>query len=318
MSHGDSISRLPEGFRATAQTDSTPFAGLVDAVAQPVRHPVPPEVVHTPRGRDVLRNFVVDIAGVSPTWTAGNFIETTVADIRERVDAHARGDRVGRPGHLRAVGRRRLGGRGGARPSRGRRPADLHLRRPRADAQEGIGAAAGHLRARPRDAPGHGRCARALPRPAGRRRGPRAEAQDHRRRVHPRLRGGGGQARPDRLPDPGHALPGRHRIGDVRDEGRPEDQDPPQRRRPAGRPALPAHRAAALPVQGRGPAVGLELGLPEAMVLRQPFPGRASRSGSSARSPPSGSTRCAKPTGSSSTRSRRPASTAACGSRSPS
>ena len=42
MSHGDSISRLPEGFRATAQTDSTPFAGLVDAVAQPVRHPVPP------------------------------------------------------------------------------------------------------------------------------------------------------------------------------------------------------------------------------------------------------------------------------------
>ena len=42
MSHGDSISRLPEGFSATAQTDSTPFAGLVDAVAQPVRHPVPP------------------------------------------------------------------------------------------------------------------------------------------------------------------------------------------------------------------------------------------------------------------------------------
>ena len=61
------------------------------------------------------------------------------------------------------------------------------------------------------------------------------------------------QARPDRLPDPGHALPRRHRERDARDEGRPEDQDPPQRRRPAGRPALPAHRAAALPVQGRGP-----------------------------------------------------------------
>ena len=42
MSHGDSITRLPEGFHATAQTDSTPYAGLVDAGAQPVRHPVPP------------------------------------------------------------------------------------------------------------------------------------------------------------------------------------------------------------------------------------------------------------------------------------
>ena len=61
------------------------------------------------------------------------------------------------------------------------------------------------------------------------------------------------QDRRHRLPDPGHALPGRHRERDLRDEGRPEDQDPPQRRRAAGRPALPAHRAAALPVQGRGP-----------------------------------------------------------------
>ena len=90
MSHGDSISRLPEGFHATAQTDSTPFAGLVDASRNLYGIQFHPEVVHTPRGKDVLRNFVVDIAGISPTWTAGNFIETTVADIRERVDAHAR------------------------------------------------------------------------------------------------------------------------------------------------------------------------------------------------------------------------------------
>jgi GMP synthase (glutamine-hydrolysing) len=44
-----------------------------------------PEVVHTPRGRDILRNFVVDIAGASPTWTPTGFVETTVADIRARV-----------------------------------------------------------------------------------------------------------------------------------------------------------------------------------------------------------------------------------------
>ena len=92
---------------------------------------------------------------------------------------------------------------------------------------------------------------RFLARLAGRHR-PRAEAPDHRRRVHPRLRGAGRGARPDRLPDPGHALPGRHRERDLRDEDRAEDQDAPQRRRPAGRPAVQAHRAAALPVQGRG------------------------------------------------------------------
>jgi GMP synthase (glutamine-hydrolysing) len=89
MSHGDSITRLPAGFRATAQTDSSPFAGL----AAPERNlwgiQFHPEVVHTPRGRDVLRNFVVGIAGASPTWTPANFIEQTVAGIRQRVNAHA-------------------------------------------------------------------------------------------------------------------------------------------------------------------------------------------------------------------------------------
>ena len=90
MSHGDSITRLPEGFRATAQTDSTPFAGLADPSRNLYGIQFHPEVVHTPRGRDVLRNFVVGIAGVAPTWTAANFIDTTVAEIRERVDAHAR------------------------------------------------------------------------------------------------------------------------------------------------------------------------------------------------------------------------------------
>jgi GMP synthase (glutamine-hydrolysing) len=90
MSHGDSITALPEGFRATAQTDSTPFAGLAD----PSRHlygiQFHPEVAHTPHGRDVLRNFVVGVAGVSQSWTPASFIESTVAEIRQRVDDHAR------------------------------------------------------------------------------------------------------------------------------------------------------------------------------------------------------------------------------------
>jgi GMP synthase (glutamine-hydrolysing) len=89
MSHGDSITRLPEGFRATAQTDSTPFAGLVDQRRRLYGIQFHPEVVHTPRGREVLRNFVVGIAGARPDGTPANFIETTVAEIRDRVDAHA-------------------------------------------------------------------------------------------------------------------------------------------------------------------------------------------------------------------------------------
>jgi GMP synthase (glutamine-hydrolysing) len=90
MSHGDSITRLPDGFRPTAQTDSTPYAGLADQSRNLYGIQFHPEVVHTPRGRDILRNFVLGIAAVPADWTPTSFIETTVADIRERVDAHAR------------------------------------------------------------------------------------------------------------------------------------------------------------------------------------------------------------------------------------
>jgi GMP synthase (glutamine-hydrolysing) len=89
MSHGDSITRLPDGFRSTAQSDSTPFAGLVDERRNLYGIQFHPEVVHTPQGREVLRNFVLGIAGASATWTPANFIESTVAEIRQRVDAHA-------------------------------------------------------------------------------------------------------------------------------------------------------------------------------------------------------------------------------------
>jgi GMP synthase (glutamine-hydrolysing) len=90
MSHGDSITRLPDGFHATAQTDSTPYAGLAAPDRRLYGIQFHPEVVHTPRGKDLLRNFVTGIAGIAPAWTSANFIETTVAEIRERVDRHAR------------------------------------------------------------------------------------------------------------------------------------------------------------------------------------------------------------------------------------
>jgi GMP synthase (glutamine-hydrolysing) len=98
MSHGDSITRLPGGFTATAQTDSTPYAGLADPARRLYGIQFHPEVVHTPRGRDLLRNFVLGISGARPTWTPASFIESTVAEIRERVDGHAR--RTGSDGRV--------------------------------------------------------------------------------------------------------------------------------------------------------------------------------------------------------------------------
>jgi GMP synthase (glutamine-hydrolysing) len=89
MSHGDSIVSPPAGFRATAQTDSTPYAAMADPERRLYGIQFHPEVVHTPRGRDVLRNFVVGIAGARATWTPANFVESTVNEIRSRVDAHA-------------------------------------------------------------------------------------------------------------------------------------------------------------------------------------------------------------------------------------
>jgi GMP synthase (glutamine-hydrolysing) len=89
MSHGDSIVRPPAGFRPTAQTESTPYAGLADDDRRLYGIQFHPEVVHTPRGRNILHNFFIGIAGARPTWTPTNFIESTVAAIRARVDAHA-------------------------------------------------------------------------------------------------------------------------------------------------------------------------------------------------------------------------------------
>jgi GMP synthase (glutamine-hydrolysing) len=89
MSHGDSIRRLPDGFGSTARTDSTPYAAVADPSRRMYGIQFHPEVVHTPGGREILRNFVVGIAGARQTWTAANFITSTVEEIRHRVDEHS-------------------------------------------------------------------------------------------------------------------------------------------------------------------------------------------------------------------------------------
>jgi GMP synthase (glutamine-hydrolysing) len=90
MSHGDSIERLPDGFAPTARTSSTPFAAVADPSRRLYGIQFHPEVVHTQNGRRILRNFVVDIAGARQTWTPANFIASNVEEIRRRVDEHSK------------------------------------------------------------------------------------------------------------------------------------------------------------------------------------------------------------------------------------
>jgi GMP synthase (glutamine-hydrolysing) len=85
MSHGDSITAAPTGFTPLATTDSTPFAALADAARGLWGIQFHPEVVHTPGGRRLLENFVLRIAGAQPTWTPGRVAVDAVAAIAAQV-----------------------------------------------------------------------------------------------------------------------------------------------------------------------------------------------------------------------------------------
>jgi GMP synthase (glutamine-hydrolysing) len=85
MSHGDSITRAPEGFTVTARTDSVPVAGLEDRDRGIYGVQFHPEVMHTEHGMEVLKTFLYDAAGCRPTWTNVSIIEHAVAEIRAQV-----------------------------------------------------------------------------------------------------------------------------------------------------------------------------------------------------------------------------------------
>jgi GMP synthase (glutamine-hydrolysing) len=89
MSHGDSITRAPKGFAVTARTDAVPVAGLEDRDRGIYGVQFHPEVAHTEYGMQMLKAFLYDAAGCRPTWTNVSIIEHAVAEIREQVgDAH--------------------------------------------------------------------------------------------------------------------------------------------------------------------------------------------------------------------------------------
>ena len=85
MSHGDSVSKAPEGFAVTAGSKDTPVAAFEDRERRLAGVQYHPEVAHSPHGQEVLRRFLQDIAGVRPQWTTASIVDDTVAAIREQV-----------------------------------------------------------------------------------------------------------------------------------------------------------------------------------------------------------------------------------------
>lgn len=83
MSHGDKVTALPDGFTATAKTGNTEFAAIRHTEKQIYGIQFHPEVVHTHRGTELIRNFAMEICGCTGSWTMESFIERSIREIRE-------------------------------------------------------------------------------------------------------------------------------------------------------------------------------------------------------------------------------------------
>ncbi|HVN72341.1 MAG TPA: glutamine-hydrolyzing GMP synthase [Desulfomonilia bacterium] len=85
MSHGDHVSTPPEGFSILAHTVTCAVAAMGDDIRKMYGVQFHPEVVHTPKGINILRNFLFGIAGCSGGWTMKGFIEESIRNIRSQV-----------------------------------------------------------------------------------------------------------------------------------------------------------------------------------------------------------------------------------------
>lgn len=85
MSHGDKVSAVPEGFVTAAQTDSCPYAAMVDESRQFYGVQFHPEVTHTRQGMRILSHFVLDICGCEKLWTPAHIIDDAIERIKQQV-----------------------------------------------------------------------------------------------------------------------------------------------------------------------------------------------------------------------------------------
>ncbi|MFF8325702.1 glutamine-hydrolyzing GMP synthase [Rhodococcus qingshengii] len=90
MSHGDAVSEAPSGFEVTATSDGAPVAAFEDRARKLAGVQYHPEVLHSPHGQQVLSRFLHEIAGIPAAWTASNIADALIEQVREQVgDGHA-------------------------------------------------------------------------------------------------------------------------------------------------------------------------------------------------------------------------------------
>ena len=244
MSHGDRVTKLPPGFSIIATSENAPFAAIADEARKFYGVQFHPEVMHTPDGAKLLRNFALKIAGFKGDWTMAAFKDRAIAQVRAQV------------GNGRVI----CGLSGGVDSS----VVAVLLHEALGDQLQCVFVDHGLLAAR-RGRAGRAPVPRPLQHPAGpcrrlrdlpegarRRERPRDQAQDDRRAVHRRVRGRGQEVQRRRVPGPGHALSRRDRIGLLHRRPLGHHQEPSQCRRPAGPHEHEAGRAPARALQGRG------------------------------------------------------------------
>ncbi len=86
MSHGDKIEELPAGFRAIAHTVNSPYAAMSNHEGRLYALQFHPEVAHTAEGARIIRNFLFEICGCKPDWKMSSFIESSMEDIKKQTD----------------------------------------------------------------------------------------------------------------------------------------------------------------------------------------------------------------------------------------
>jgi len=85
MSHGDSLSKMPNGFQKIARTKNSPYAAIADLNRNIFGVQFHPEVKHTPQGRTIIENFVFNICGDKADWTMASFIDEEIKKIKLQV-----------------------------------------------------------------------------------------------------------------------------------------------------------------------------------------------------------------------------------------